>query len=141
MPDDFQALFLSYDKYVREPLQLVRSQNRYSKLVQLLKNHTDFFMYAGNNAYQPYFDYTIANLLVDIEACFKCNSFCVSDSVHSNSQLTIVRKNIGLACYRKTNFFNHSCVPNVAYCFENGDTVATYSLRSIQAGEQVRSDR
>jgi len=135
--EDFQTLFLSYDRYVREPLQQIRSQTRYSKLVQMLKNKTDLFSCTGSNAYKPYFDYTITNLLVDLEACLKCNSFCVSDSVPSNNKLTITRKNIGLACYRKTNFYNHSCVPNVAYCFESGDTVATYSLRNIQAGEQV----
>ena len=137
LPDDLPSLFLSYDKYVRESLQQVRSQSRYSKLVHMLRNRTDFFTRAGSNAYEAYFDYTITNLLVDLEACLKCNSFCVSDSVRSNNKLTITRKNIGLACYRKTNFYNHSCVPNVAYCFENGDTVATYSLRNIQAGEQV----
>ena len=133
------TLFLSYDKYSREPLQQVRRQNRYSKLVQMLKNKTDFFTSSGKSSYEPYFDFTITNLLVDLEACLKCNSFCVADAVYSNNKLTVMRKNIGLACYRKTNFFNHSCVPNVAYCFENGDTVAAYSLRNIQAGEQVNS--
>lgn len=137
-PDNFQSLFLSFDKYTYQPLQFAHSQRRYSILVEKLKEKTDFFLYLGSTAYEHYFEYMITSLLIDLEAYFKCNSFCVSDAIYSsNSELSVMRKNIGLACYRETNFFNHSCVPNAAYGFENGDTVATYSLRKIRAGEQV----
>lgn len=138
VPSDFRALFLSFDKYSYLPLQFAHSQIRYSALVNKLKEKTDFFSYLPPVSNDHYFEYLVTNLLTDLEAYFKCNSFCVSDTVYGSEETTtFIRKNIGLACYRESNFFNHSCVPNAAYSFENGDTIAVYSLRKIRPGEQV----
>lgn len=141
VPSNFQTLFLSFDKYSYMPLQFAHSRIRYTALVRKLKEKTDFFSYSSAASIDHYFEYLVTNLLIDLEAYFKCNSYCVSDTVYTREQVAACnRKNIGLACYRESNFFNHSCVPNAAYSFENGDTIAVYSLRKIRPGEQVNNN-
>lgn len=141
MPQNFQTLFLTFDKHTYMPHQFAQSQSRYRKLVEELKNKTDFFKHMGSDTSRHYFEYLVTSLLIDLEAYFKCNSFCVSDTILAedgdSSNVAMLRKNVGLACYREANFFNHSCVPNAAYSFENGDIVSVYSLRKIRSGEQV----
>lgn len=153
VPKNYQTLFLSFDKYDYTPVQFAYSQTRYSGLVDKLKEKTEFFSYHSGSSSAHYFQYLVTNLLIDLEAYSKCNSFCVSDTVYytgngnglggggggggEKTPPTVTRKNVGLACYRESNLFNHSCIPNAAYCFENGDTISAYSLRRIRAGEQV----
>ncbi len=139
IPRNFQTLFLSFNKYTYMPQQFAHSQTRYRQLVEKLREKTDFFAHVSQEANDQYFEYLVTSLLIDLEAYFKCNSFCVSDTVCGNEEddVTVLRKNVGLACYRESNFFNHSCVPNAAYSFENGDTVCVYSLRRIRPEEQV----
>ncbi|XKL65210.1 hypothetical protein PGB90_005296 [Kerria lacca] len=138
MPRNFQTLFLSFDKYAYMPLQFAHSQSRYTQLVEKLKEKTDFFSHLSTDVNDHYFQYLVTSLLIDLEAYFKCNSFCISDIMRSNDDsVAVIRKNVGLACFREANFFNHSCVPNAAYCFENGDTISIYSLQKIRPGEQI----
>lgn len=141
VPSNFLSLFLSFDKYSYVPLQFAQSRIRYTALVHKLREKTDFFSHLPPVFNDRYFEYLVTNLLVDLEAYFKCNSFCVSDMIYPSREVAAGnRKNIGLACYRESNFFNHSCVPNAAYSFENGDTIAVYSLRKIRPGEQVNNN-
>lgn len=140
VPSNYISLFLSFDKYSYRPLQFAQSRIRYSALVHKLREKTDFFSHSPLIFDDCCFEYLVTNLFVDLEAFFRCNSFCVSDLIYPSKEVSAGnRKNIGLACYRKSNFFNHSCVPNAAYSFENGDTIAVYSLRKIRPGEQVIS--